>query len=239
MKYLEIWEKIFNSDYKDSCKNILHIVALLLITPTTNAKLEQMLSQMNRIKTDWQNRLSREHLECNLCIGEEGPTSKDFNPEASISKWYSQKVRRISAVSSNLSGGVVQPGNLGRCCKPSPVVSRGETQDIFMLFCILNSSKHCCLGSVTRNVYKSLHQKSTLLSVRGFEFGTPNRYTSFKIALDMALRIDTAKPHKYPEKWRKLEQSSTSVNVVTYCLSDFETDSGEEQWTFSKCFLLP
>ena len=78
---------------------------------------------MNRVKTH------------NLCIGEEAPMSKDFNPDDSISKWYSQKVRRI----------------------------------------------------------------------------------------------DTAKPHKYPEKQRKLEQSSTSVNVVTYCLSDFETDSGEEQ----------
>ena len=42
-------------------------------------------------------------------------------------------------------------------------------------------------------------------------------------------RIDTAKPRKYREKWRKLEQSSTSVNVVTYCFSDFETDSGKEQ----------
>ena len=37
MKYLEVWEKVFNSDYKDSCKNILHIVELLLITATTSA----------------------------------------------------------------------------------------------------------------------------------------------------------------------------------------------------------
>ena len=40
MKYLEVWEKVFNSDHKDSCKNVLHIVELLLITPTTNAKLK-------------------------------------------------------------------------------------------------------------------------------------------------------------------------------------------------------
>ena len=136
MKYLQVWEKIFNSDYKDSCKNILHIVELLLITTITNAKLEPMFSRMNHVKTDWQNHLSLERLEHNLCIGEEGPTSKDFNPKASISKWYSQKVRRI------------------------------------------------------------------------------DKY---------------AKPHKYPEKWRNLEQFSISVNIVTYCLSDFETDSDKEQ----------
>ena len=84
MKYLEVWE-VFNSDYKDSCKSVLHIVELL-ITPTTNAKLEQMFSRMNHIKMDWQNHLSCECLEHNLCIGEEDPTSKDFNPKASISK---------------------------------------------------------------------------------------------------------------------------------------------------------
>ena len=39
LKYLEIWQ-VFNSDYKDRCKSILHIIKLLLITPTTNAKLE-------------------------------------------------------------------------------------------------------------------------------------------------------------------------------------------------------
>ena len=64
MKYLEVWEKVFNSDYNytGSYKNILHIVELLLITPTINAKLEQMFSWMNRIKMDWRNHLSRERL---------------------------------------------------------------------------------------------------------------------------------------------------------------------------------
>ena len=48
----------------------------------------------------------------------------------------------------------------------------------------MNSSKHRSLGSATRNVDESLHQKSTFLSVWEFEFGIPNRYTDFKIALD-------------------------------------------------------
>ena len=82
---------------------------------------------------------------------------------------------------------VVQQESLGQRCKPSPVGSMGKTLGIFWLFCILNSSKHCSLGSATRNADESLHQKSTLLSVWGFEFEIPNRYTSFKIALDTAL----------------------------------------------------
>ena len=78
-------------------------------------------------------------------------------------------------------------GVWGQHCKPSPVGSRGKTLEIFWLFCVLNSSKHRSLGSVTRNIDESLHQKSTLLSVWGFEFGIQNRYTGFKIALDSAL----------------------------------------------------
>ena len=58
MKYLEVWEKVFNSNYKDSSQNVLHIVELLLTRSTTNAKLEQMFSQMNCIKMDSRKRLS-------------------------------------------------------------------------------------------------------------------------------------------------------------------------------------
>ena len=71
---------------------MLHIIELLLITSTTNAKLERMFSRMNRVKTDWCNRLSRERLENNLRIGEEGVSIKDFDPEKAINRWYNQKV---------------------------------------------------------------------------------------------------------------------------------------------------
>ena len=64
--YLEVWGKIFTSTDKESYQNALHIIELLLITPTTNAKLERMFSQMNRVKTDWRNLLLQERLENNL-----------------------------------------------------------------------------------------------------------------------------------------------------------------------------
>ena len=81
---------------------------------------------------------------------------------------------------------IVQLGSLGRHCKSGV---QGQNPGNFWLFCILNSSKHRSLGSATRNADKSLHQKSTLLSIWGFEFGIPNPYPSFKIALDTALPI--------------------------------------------------
>ena len=134
VKYLDVWEQLFTSQFKKLYGNALHVIELLLITPTTNAKLERMFSRMNRVKNDWRNRLSRERLENNLRIGEDGPLSKDFDPEAAIERWYNQKVRRIGA----------------------------------------------------------------------------------------------AKPHKYPQKRQKIGKATSSVDVVTYCLSDFESDSDEE-----------
>ena len=81
----------------------------------------------------------------------------------------------------------MQLGSLGQCCKPSPVGSRGQNPANFGLFSVLNSSKHGSLGSATKNVDESLHEKSTLLSVWGLEYGILNQYTAFKIALDTAL----------------------------------------------------
>ena len=78
-------------------------------------------------------------------------------------------------------------GESGAVLQALPSGVQGQNPGHFWLFCILNSSKHCSLGSATRNVDESLHQKSALFSIWGFEFGITNRYASFKIALDTAL----------------------------------------------------
>ena len=50
--YLEVWKGIFkNEGVVRECKNALHVVEILLITPFTNAKLEHVFSRMNRSKT--------------------------------------------------------------------------------------------------------------------------------------------------------------------------------------------
>ena len=65
----------------------------MLITPTTNAKLEQMFSCMLRVQTDWRNRLANERLDHNLRISEEGVSTSDYNPNDDIAKQYNEKLR--------------------------------------------------------------------------------------------------------------------------------------------------
>ena len=84
--YLQTWSKLFkNKDVMSSCSNVLHIIELLFITPFPNAKLERMFSQMNRVKTDFHNRLVQKRLETLLRIGGEGPEIKGFEPDCYIS----------------------------------------------------------------------------------------------------------------------------------------------------------
>ena len=136
VKYLDVWQRVFTVLDRSSYENVLHLIELLLITPTTNAKLERMFSRMKRVKSDWRNRLTRERLEHNLRIGEDGPSIKDFNPTEAIAHWQNTKIRRVN----------------------------------------------------------------------------------------------NAQPHRYPDKRRKTETSS-SVDVVSYCLSDFDSSSSDESET--------
>ena len=96
--YLEIWPKLLtNKDVQASCSNVLHIIEILLITPFTNAKLERMFSRLNRVKTDYRNRLVQERLEHLLRIGEEGPEIEEFDTDIFMGIWYEGKVPRMKA----------------------------------------------------------------------------------------------------------------------------------------------
>ena len=94
-----------------------------------------------------------------------------------------------SAVCSNFCGYRCASGESGRAGSLKALVSgvSGQNPGKFWLFCILNSSKHGSRRTATTNGGESSHQKSTLLRIWGSEFGIPNRYTGFKIALDTAL----------------------------------------------------
>lgn len=97
LNYLDVWRRLFlNKGVKSRCADVLHIIEILLITPFTNAKLERMFSRMNRVKTDFRNRLRRERLENCLRISEEGCAITEFNPDKSIERCYQNKVRRIA-----------------------------------------------------------------------------------------------------------------------------------------------
>ena len=82
-------ERVFNnSDLKSECKNVLYMFEILFVMPFTNANLERMFSRMLRVKSDWSNRLTRDHLDSLLRIDEEGESLKMFNPESAINLWF-------------------------------------------------------------------------------------------------------------------------------------------------------
>ena len=85
--YLEVWKSIFTNDnVKRECKNVLHVIELLLITPFTNAKLERVFSRMNRIKTESRNRLEQERLDTQIRVREEEVNIIEFNSDPYIEK---------------------------------------------------------------------------------------------------------------------------------------------------------
>ena len=57
---------------------------IFLLCQFTNAKLEHVFSQMNRVKTDRRSSLSSYRLDVLLRISEDGSSLEEFNPGASI-----------------------------------------------------------------------------------------------------------------------------------------------------------
>ena len=96
--YLDIWRRMFvNANVKSECKNVLHIIEILLCTPFTNAKVERGFSRMARVKSDFRSQLSRGRLAACFRISEEGRPINEFKPDAAIDLWYSEKVRRLGS----------------------------------------------------------------------------------------------------------------------------------------------
>ena len=83
------------------CQKIMHIFEILMIVPFTNAIVERLFSRMNRVKTDFRNRLSRSRLDTCLRVGEEGPSNKDFVPDRVIDCWWTEKERRLKSHEHN------------------------------------------------------------------------------------------------------------------------------------------
>ena len=96
--YLEVWHRTFiNGEAMAECNNIMQIFEILLIVPFTNAIVEHLFSRMNRVKTDFRNRLSRSRLDTCLRVGEEGSDIKNFDPDRVINHWWIEKERRLKS----------------------------------------------------------------------------------------------------------------------------------------------
>ena len=79
------------------CNNIMHIFEILLIVPFTNTIVERLFSRINRVKTDFRNRLSRSRLDTCLRVGEEGSGIKNFDPDRVINYWWIEKERCLKS----------------------------------------------------------------------------------------------------------------------------------------------
>ena len=100
LPYLDIWKWVFtSSELNSECENVLHLFEILFVMPFTNAKLERMFSRMLRVKSDWRDQLTRDHLDSLLWINVEGEILEMFNPEPAVNLWFNDKVWRLTASS--------------------------------------------------------------------------------------------------------------------------------------------
>ena len=96
--YLEIWRRLFaNTELMSDFKNVMHLFEILLVVPFANAIVERLFSRMNRVKTDFRNRLSRSNLDTCLRVGEDRTSIEDFNPDRVIEWWWNEKRRRLQS----------------------------------------------------------------------------------------------------------------------------------------------
>ena len=96
--YLEIWRRSFaNTELMSDCKNVMHLYEILLVVPFTNAIVQRLFSRMNRVKTDFRNRLSRSRLDTCLRVGEDRTSIEDFNEDRVIECWWNEKRLRLQS----------------------------------------------------------------------------------------------------------------------------------------------
>ena len=69
--------------------NFRHIIDIISVLPTSNAKVERSFSIMQRVKNDWRNRLGEKMLENLIRIKLDGPDLKTFDPLPYTEKFFS------------------------------------------------------------------------------------------------------------------------------------------------------
>ena len=78
------------------CQN-MHIFEILMTVPLTDVIVERLFSQMNRVKIDFCNRLPRSRLDMCLHAREEGPSTKDFELDHVMNRWWTEKERCLKS----------------------------------------------------------------------------------------------------------------------------------------------
>ena len=74
---LQIWHlTLTNNEVMPECPNVMHIFEILMIVPFENVIVEHLLSWMDRVKTDFCNRLSRCKWICVCMLQKKGLAAK-------------------------------------------------------------------------------------------------------------------------------------------------------------------
>ena len=95
--YAKLWQIMLTKEpYKSDFANVLLLVELMLVLPTSSAECERAFSAQKRIKSDTRNSLSVERLFHLILISAEGPELEDFIADESVARWMSSKKRKHS-----------------------------------------------------------------------------------------------------------------------------------------------
>ena len=93
----ELWQIMLTKEpYKSDFANVLLLVELMLVLPTSSAECKRAFSAQKRIKSDTRNSLSVERLFDLILINAEGPELEDFIADGSVARWMSSKKRKHS-----------------------------------------------------------------------------------------------------------------------------------------------
>ncbi|KAL8572378.1 hypothetical protein ACOMHN_023147 [Nucella lapillus] len=93
--YLDLYQMLLmKKPYRDSFKNILHLVQILIFLPISSANCERAFSAQKRIKSSTRSSLSTSRLSDLIVISTEGPELERFDPASAMKKWNASGKRK-------------------------------------------------------------------------------------------------------------------------------------------------
>ncbi|KAL8582332.1 hypothetical protein ACOMHN_037089 [Nucella lapillus] len=93
--YLDLYQMLLmKKPYRDSFKNILHLVQILISLPISSANCERAFSAQKRIKSSTRSSLSTTRLSDLIVISTEGPELERFDPASAMKKWNASGKRK-------------------------------------------------------------------------------------------------------------------------------------------------
>ena len=87
------YKRIFTSSMKEKFQNILTLVEIVFVIPTSSAICERGFSLMARIKSDWRSKMDSVMLDYLMSISLNGPPVKEYNCAKALYRWHTDGSR--------------------------------------------------------------------------------------------------------------------------------------------------